>query len=465
MRMSSRLLFLIIAAVSAWILALNSGRGLAFNVAYLLTTLIALSYVWAWLSLRNISLRRVTRTQRSQVGEHAEEQFQITNRGRFPKLWLEIRDRSTLPWHQASRVISSLGRETSQRWQVRTLCTQRGRFRLGPLSLHSGDPLGIFNVEQQINHTGYIVVYPLTVDLTSFEPSIADLSGGEARHRRTYQITTNVAGVRDYVTGDSFNRIHWPSTARTGRLIAKEFELDPTADIWLYLDLNVDSEAGLPWKPERPESGLFALTSIGKRRDERRNLLPPITTEYAVTATASLARYFIARNRVVGLGTEGNRREFIQADRGERQLNKIMETLAVVTATGSLPFANLIANDGIRLKRNDTVLAVSADPSPDWAITLQHIQRRGVNSIAVVIDGSTFGRKESYGPLFGQLEASGVPAYRIQRDDDLSQALSGEAGIHLGQLNGSGQQNGNGNGNGKRKRNGNSAGSQFFSAH
>lgn len=422
--MSSRLVFLIIATVSAWILALNSGRSLAFNVAYLLTSLLTFSYIWAWLSLRSIALRRVTRTRRSQVGQFAEEQFEVTNRSRWPKLWLEVHDRSTLPWHEASRVINGLGRRSSQRWQVRTLCTQRGRFRLGPLSLHSGDPLGIFNAEQYIDVTGYLVVYPLTVNLSSFEPSISDLSGGEARHRRTYQITTNVAGVRDYVTGDSLNRIHWPSTARTGRLIAKEFELDPTADIWLYLDLNAESEAGLPWQPERPEPGLFVLSSVGRRKQERVFRLPPITTEYAVTATASLARYFIMRNRAVGLGMEGRHREFIQADRGERQLNKIMETLAVVTATGALPFSHLIANDGIRLNRNDTVLAVSADPNPEWAIALQHIQRRGVNSIAVVVDGGTFGRRDSYDELIGQLDAAGVPTYRIRNGDNLEHVLS-----------------------------------------
>ena len=291
------------------------------------------------------------------------------------------------------------------------------------LTLHSGDPLGIFHVEQRIDVTGYIVVYPLAVDLSSFEPSISDLSGGEARHRRTYQITTNVAGVRDYVTGDSLNRIHWPTTARAGRLMAKEFELDPTADIWLYLDLNANCEAGLPWSPQRPEPGLFVLASLGRKKQKDGYELPPITTEYAVTATASLARYFIMRNRAVGLGTEGRSREFIQADRGERQLNKIMETLAVVSAAGSIPFAHLIAADGIRLNRNDTVLAVSADPNPEWAVALQHIQRRGVNSIAVVVDGSTFGRRTSYAPLFGEFEAAGVPAYRIALNDRLEHVL------------------------------------------
>ncbi len=419
--MSSRLIFLIAATVIAWVLAFNSGRDLAYNLAYLLTGVLAFSYVWAWTSLRSIGLRRVTRTRRSQVGQFAEEQFEVNNRGRWPKLWLEIKDDSTLPWHDASRVISNLGRYSNQRWQVKTLCTLRGRFRLGPLSLHSGDPLGIFDVHQEIETTDYIVVYPLTVNLPSFEPSISDLSGGEARHRRTYQVTTNVAGVRDYVTGDSLNRIHWPTTARTRRLMAKEFELDPTADVWLYLDLYREVEAALPWTPTPPEPGLFALHSL-KRKGSRYEL-PPNTTEYAVTVTASLARYFIMRNRAVGLSSRGRSREYVQADRGERQLNKLLEALSVVTAGGNLPFAHLIATDGIRLNRNDTVLAVSADPSPDWAIALQHIQRRGVNSIAVVIDGTTFGRAQSDAAMLGELEAAGIPTYRIARNDDLELAL------------------------------------------
>ena len=428
--MSSRLIFLIIAAVIAWILAFNSGRDLAYNLAYLLTSILVFSYAWAWNSLRAIGLRRITRTRRSQVGQFAEEQFEIINRGRIPKLWLEVKDDSTLPWHDASRVVSSLGHGQTQRWQVKTLCTQRGRYRLGPLTLHSGDPVGIFDVEQHIDSTSNIVVYPLMLELTSFEPSISDLSGGEARHRRTYQMTTNVAGVRDYVPGDSLNRIHWASTARTQRLMAKEFELDPTADVWLYLDLNRDAEAALPWMPQPPEPAIFALH--GLRRQGLRYELPPSTTEYAVTVTASLARYFVLRNRAVGMSSRSRQREFVQADRGERQLTKILEQLAVVNATGSFPIAQLIANDGMRLNRNDTVLAVSADPSPDWAVALHHIQRRGVNSIAVVIDGSTFGRDADYVPLLGQLQAAGIPSYRVARGDDIAAALG--VPIHMANI-------------------------------
>ncbi len=104
-----------------------------------------------------------------------------------------------------------------------------------------------------------------------------------------------------------------------------------------------------------------------------------------------------------------------------------MEALAVVSARHDLPFAHLIATDGIRLNRNDTVLAVSADPSPEWAVALQHIQRRGVNSIAVVIDGGTFGRERDYASLLGELEAAGIASYRVQRGDNLEHVPSRSA--------------------------------------
>ncbi|MCB0158350.1 MAG: DUF58 domain-containing protein [Caldilineaceae bacterium] len=424
MRMTSRALFLIIAAIIAWIMAFNTGHPIAYSLAYLLSGILLLSYFWARSSIGGIHLRRFTHSRRSQVGQFAEEQFEVTNRSVWPKLWVEIEDFSTLPWHDAaSRVVNGLGRKRNYRWHVRTLCTQRGQYRLGPMTIQSGDPLGVFNVTQELPQTSYLVVYPLAVDLTSFEPSISDLAGGEARHRRTYQMTTNAAGVRDYYPGDSLNRIHWPTTARMRRLMTKEFELDPTADIWLYLDLSRDTVAAMPWQPEPPEYGLFALDRSGKRRSVQSNL-PPISTEYAVTVTASLARFFLTRNRAVGMNSHGRMREFLQADRGERQLNKIMEALAVVDGVGNLPFEQLIATDGIRLNRNDTLLAVSADPRLEWAYALQMLQRRGVNSIAVVIDGSTFGRATDYTPVLAQLEAAGVPTYVVRRDEAIDAALA-----------------------------------------
>ena len=99
----------------------------------------------------------------------------------------------------------------------------------------------------------------------------------------------------------------------------------------------------------------------------------------------------------------------------------------MVEADGAMPFSHLITTDGIRLNRNDTVVAISADPSRDWAVALQQIQRRGVNSVAVIIDGSTFGRTFNYDALLIELEAAGISTYRVRRNDPIDKALAAPA--------------------------------------
>ncbi len=194
----------------------------------------------------------------------------------------------------------------------------------------SGDPLGIFRFTRETPETASLVVTPPTVDLPGFSPPTGYLPGGESVHRRTPYITSSVSGVRDYVPGDSINRIHWPSTARTGRLISKEFELDPLADVWMFLDMYEDAQAEAPWTEADDDTVLPWLT----RRVEQMEL-PPSTVEYGVTIAASLAQHFLQSDREVGFLSYAETREVVQPDRGERQLTRLMEILAVIQARGT----------------------------------------------------------------------------------------------------------------------------------
>lgn len=408
--------------VAAWIFALNTGRQIAYTVAYLLTAVIILALLWSWLGINWVRVSRVTRSRRAQVGRFAEEQFEVQNRSRIPKLWLEVRDLSDLPGHAASRVVNSLGAHRRQRWIVRTYCQQRGRYMLGPLVLASGDPLGLFRLERSLPATTSIVVYPATLDLPGFAPPVGELPGGDAMRRRTHHITTNVSGVRDYQPGDSFNRIHWPSTARTGRLIVKEFELDPTADVWIFLDMHQEVQRAAPWAPDTRFYRPAVLT-----REPPRLMLIPTTEEYGVTIAASVARHFLMHNRAVGLVAHANRREVLQTDRGERQLTRILETLAVITAYGQTPFADVLALEGEHLSRNTTVIAISPSVSPQWGLSLRELNRRGVRSVAVLIAADTFGPSPSWRETLLGLHMHGILTYVVRRGDAIDVALSAPA--------------------------------------
>lgn len=396
---------------------LATGRSFFFNVAYAFLGLLGISLLWAWTGANWLRLRRQTRARRAQVGHFVEERFTVHNAAILPKLWLEIYDSSDLPGHRASHVISNLAPRRKATWTVRTMCVQRGAFRLGPLRIVTGDPFGLFQAERQISATSPLIVYPSTVDLVDFALPVGSLPGGDALRRRTHQVTTNAAGVRDYAPGDSFSRIHWRSTAHRNRLIVKEFELDPMADVWLLIDVERSVHVGEFDLSEeeitaysQPGSPLFAL--------------PPTTEEYMVTAAASLARYFLQKDRAVGLAAFGLHREMIPADRGARQLTKILESLAIVEARGQVPFDQVIAMEGETLPRGTTVVLITPSTRGTWINSAHLLLRRGLHVVAILVDPRAFGGRPGMEGTAIQLGLMGIPSYLIQRDADLKSALS-----------------------------------------
>jgi uncharacterized protein (DUF58 family) len=401
----------------ALLFALNTGRDLAFDLLYFVTGVILLALWWGWANLRGLQLRRVTRPQRSQVGRYLEESLELTNRSRWPKLWVEVVDQSDLPGHQISRVVNSLGRGATSRWQARTLCRLRGRFILGPLSLTSGDPLGLFRFTRKAPGTLSLVVVPATIAIPQFSPPSGYLAGGELIHRRTPYVTTSVSTIRDYVPGDSFNRIHWKSTARTGRLISKEFELDPLADVWIFLDMHEGAQAESTWtvQPWEPMEWM--------RPHEAKLDLPPSTAEYGVTIAASLAQHFIRLDRAVGFLTYAGQREVVQPDRGERQLDRLLDILAVIQPEGHIPLPHILATDGARLGRHSTLIVVTPSTDTSWVQTLRSLRSRGVHGIGILLAARSFGPAADWSEALAELQISGLPAYMVRRGDDLSSAL------------------------------------------
>jgi uncharacterized protein (DUF58 family) len=420
-RVFERIWVVFIIWLASLVVALSTGQPIFFTLAFLFGGILALSYIWAWLNVSGIRVRRHTPSHRGQVGNYAEERFEIENTLPVPKLWIEMKDVSQLPVHRASRVVSSLGGRRRYSWVVHTLCYRRGRFRLGPVTIASSDPFGLFQLERQLSLTSHFVVYPLTVDLPFFNPPLGELVGGEALHRRTHYVTTNVSGVRDYAPGDSFNRIHWPSTARTGRLIVKEFELDPVADVWILLDMERGVQAGLTFE-ELPEPEYFVLPWEEKPKYH----LEASSEEYGVAIAASLAKHFLRQDRAVGFITypRFSRRDVAQSDRGERQEARIMEILAVTHAEGSIPLVDVIAAEGARFTRNTTVMVISPSVSSTWVAAARHLLSRGVRVTAIVLDAASFGGPEGADQTVTDLRQGHIPTYMVQAGDKIDMALA-----------------------------------------
>jgi uncharacterized protein (DUF58 family) len=152
--------------------------------------------------------------------------------------------------------------------------------------------------------------------------------------------------------------------------------------------------------------------------------IPPSTVEYAVTITASLVEYFVRRDREVGFLSYAQQREVVQPDRGERQLSRLLEILAVIQAQGNVPLAQVLATESARLARHSTLIVITPSTDTHWVTALRSLRARGVQGVGVLLAAQTFGQAPDWTPTLADLQSSGLPAYLVKNGDDLTTALS-----------------------------------------
>ena len=375
--------------------SISSGWKDLYLLTYVLLTLFVLSWLWARYSLRKIIFRRTTTSGRVQVGETFEERLMLDNISVMPKLWVQIADGSTLPGHRAGYVASMGGRKRAM-WRARTQCRQRGRFQLGPVTATSGDPFGLFRRRIFLTGSHELLVLPRVLPIASFALFTGGLPGRGRSARRALQATTNATTIREYMPGDALSRIHWRSSAHYNKLMVKEFDLDPAVDAWIFLDLHENVQAG-----------------DGEQSTE----------EYGVTIAATVATYLLRQDLSVGLIVNGEKREMLSLDRGDRQIERVLELLAVVT-TGSGPdLKEALALDALHFGRNTVAIVITPSDSRDWHEGVRHLQRRGVQVAVVGLNAASFDETPEDEDTLALLEGAGIPVLRVKRGEPLEQVL------------------------------------------
>jgi len=198
-----------------------------------------------------------------------------------------------------------------------------------------------------------------------------------------------VMGIRDYRAGDAMNRIHWPSSVRHRRLHVKEFELDRTADLWIYLDLD-------------------GRWHHGDGEDS--------TEERAVTVAASVVRKALDGHRNVGLVTNGRRAEVLHPDRGTKQFGKLMQYLAEVHAGGTGTLQETLVETLPRLRRGASVLLITPSLDRAWVRPASALRETAIATQAVLVsppfdlDERDRARRRA---ILGELAVAGVPAAHL----------------------------------------------------
>jgi uncharacterized protein (DUF58 family) len=414
-----RILVLIALAVGGVGTAVNGGT-VYVRILYVSVLLIVLAWLLTVPALRGIRVERQARSLRASVGDIFEEHFEIYNASRLPKLWLEVANQSTIPHATGSRVLTFLRANQKRIYTARTWLTARGGYPLGPTTVTSGDPFGIFRTSKNYPATSSLVVLPVIFPISQFLSPLGLLPGGRAIRRKSADVTPHAAGVREYVPGDPMKRIHWPTSIRRGQLMVKEFEQDPQAEVWLFLDTHKSAHVAKAVEKEDapPVDDLFLL----RRRKVK---LAPSTLEYSVSITASLAHYFIEQRRAVGLvSTLGHTFKVIPAERSERQEAKILEELAFLQAESNYTLPGLVTAQMGQLPQGSSAILITPMIWPELLLGVDSLQRRNLRPVVVLLMSQSFGSRASNEDLAKSLTERNVPVCRVYCDADLSETLS-----------------------------------------
>lgn len=321
-----------------------------------------ISYLWARSLLQGLRLRREMRFGWVQVGDRLEERFTLVNDGWVPALWVEIADHSTMPSYEVSRGTRVGGRD-ALRWRTEGVCSRRGLFTLGPTSLLTSDPFGLFTVELSYPASRPFLVMPPVVSL----PTIRIATGGRAGEGRPRpdapERTVSAASVREYSPGDSLRWIHWRTSARRDSLYVRLLDGTAAGDWWILLDMNRRVQVG-----EGQES----------------------TEEHGVILAASLADRGLRSRKAVGMVTHGEELVWLPPRSGDGRRWEILRALALISP-GERPLAQLLTQTGPALGQNASLIIITPAVGGDWMEALVPLLRRDITPTVLLLDPTSFG--------------------------------------------------------------------------
>lgn len=313
--------------------------------------------IWIARAGNRIGLLRTLGNNRIRVTHRTPVDIELTNIGQRTGLLLA---EEQIPWALGTRprfVIDPLrpGERRSVGYTVGA--DQRGLYKLGPLRIRIADPTGMAEIDRTFLRTAELVVIPATEPLPSV-PLYGGWTGtGDNRPIPFAGGSAADVTVREYRQGDEVRRVHWPSSARTGKLMVRSEEQ--------------------PWQSR-------CTLLIDNRAGAHRGHGPDSSLERAVTAAASVAAHLVAHGYQVRLvSAQSEHGEADWHDDTSWGVEPILEQLAVLPSTKAVHLHDDWFDDAAG---SGMVVAVVGDLDDHDRALLGRIRQRGRSAYCLALD-------------------------------------------------------------------------------
>ncbi len=187
-------------------------------------------------------------------------------------------------------------------------CTgsRRGSYPLGQCHLETVSPLGFWAVRAAAAAPCELRVYPnLLLERKACAALFLNRFSAGAHAQRQIGKGRDFEQLRDYISGDSYEDIHWKATAKRGHPVTKIFQMERTQEIYVIADASRLSARLAPGGVTVLERFITAGLVLGLAAQQQGDLFGLITfsdrIENFVRAKNGRSHYNLCRDAIYGL--------------------------------------------------------------------------------------------------------------------------------------------------------------------
>ncbi len=340
---------------------------LFFYLLYLIVGLQVLTRFWMRHSAKHVSWRRHA-PPAAFPGEPLMVAIEVKNNSLLPLPWLALHESipPTLHTPPMVREVLSLGAGEQKTLRYTVVGRQRGYYQLGPLTMRTGDVLGLGERTLQSPATDGLTIYPRILPLYELGLPATLPYGTLATRQRLFTDPARPAGIRPYQSSDGVRRIDWKSSAHSGTPLVRRYQ---------------------------PAIAMETLIALAFSREEFGKRFAYDLMERALVAAASIAAHLAAQSQPVGLCTTGfdpasGIQPLIAVGSGRAHLITVLGALGRLEMAQSGNLVTLLPRATAHLGWGSTVVVITGQHGPELLLSLLPLRRRGLN-IALIMPEPT----------------------------------------------------------------------------
>jgi len=414
----------LVGAAALLVLAYATRSGFVVYSLYAVILVMLLSRLIAEICLRGFECEREVSRLELTIGEQVEVMLRVRNKGILPIPWALVEDlvpdKMPITGQRTRLLTLKPGGEEVMLYQIKF--NRRGYHQIGPALVEAGDLFGFFRRFKTGVAKEYVTVLPAVENILEYDIATKRPLGTVKVTNRIFEDPTRIVGVREYVPGDPYNRIHWKTSARTGVLQCKVFEPSRVIGATVVLDFHESSYRGRAGK-ERGELAIAVAASLANYISEAKEqvgLLSNARDPAEVATWHSHPVFGKERGQVVGLARRRGKSKrmaplIVPTRKGAEQGYVILETLGRADYTDGLTIDAVLSHSMQHLSRDATLLVITSEITDELAVVLSVMRESGFWINTFIIDN-----EQGYYRAIERLAARRIDTYHIPNREGIS---------------------------------------------